>query len=59
MTCKFMSSIHRIVADINRTHQIQLENEYIERIKRLFCGALCDGHCQSRYIEETKGGNEI
>ena len=49
-TCKHMKTVENIVKDINRQYNIQLNYEYIERIKRLICGSLCNGVCDPKNI---------
>lgn len=49
-TCKHMKTVENIAKDINRQYNIQLDYEYIERIKRLICGSVCNGVCDSKNI---------
>lgn len=54
-TCKYMKSIESIAKDINRQYSIQLDYEYIERIRRLFCGSLCGGVCDPKnYVQKNQ-----
>jgi len=50
-TCKYMRAVELIVEDINWQYDIQLDAEYVERIKRLICGPLCSGRCRPENIE--------
>ncbi len=49
-TCKHMKTVENIAKDINRQYSIQLDYEYIERIKRLICGSVCNGVCDPKNI---------
>lgn len=49
-TCKHMKTVENIAKDINRQYNIQLDYEYIERMKRLICGSLCNGVCDPKNI---------
>lgn len=50
-TCKYMKDVNRIANDINREYHIQLDPEYVERVRRLICGPLCNGVCRPENIE--------
>ena len=55
--CKYMRTVEFIAKDINRQYGIQLDAEYVERIKRLICGPLCGGRCRPENIEQ--GGKSV
>jgi len=46
--CKYMRKLEKIDDWEN------ISDEQIEQIKRIFCGALCNGRCRPEFKEENK-----
>lgn len=59
MSCKLMRDIERVVKDIDRQYGIQLDPQYIERLKRPLCSELCHGKCREEYIVYPKGHGKV
>lgn len=57
MTCRLMRDIERIAKDIERQYGIQLDPQYVERMKRPLCSYVCGGQCREEYIEHANTCN--
>lgn len=54
MSCKHMLEIEQVVKDIERQYGIQLDYQYVERLKRPACSEICGGRCREKYIKSRK-----
>lgn len=51
MSCKLMLEVEQVVKDIERQYGIQLDHQYVERLKRPVCSEICGGRCREKYIK--------
>lgn len=52
MSCRLMLYIERVIKDIERQYDIQLDSQYIELLKRPLCGEVCGGKCRDKYCKQ-------